>query len=373
MSLDVLTGFDGSCPHTKRGVKQDAKGRFTLYPSTRKNGGISEERVGTGSRLYTRIRNKSARKTSTVLTVDWETDQRTPHHDVGYVRHEGEDEWAMIPGERDGSIVKYRMSIPPGVTELGLYPAYNYSTCREFVEGLQARGVKVEAIGRSREKRDMWQIVLPSKNRRAKCFFMQARDHAYETAGSYCVEGIVDFLLSGAALAEYLRSKFRVVIVPMTNPDGVYNGMSRLTWERGADMNRVHTAKDAAHDTLRAAIDQARPFAYMNVHNWTNKFVDGLLGNEENIVERILSHLPDDRAHFKRWSVETLWSYMRAHKIDHVAPESQSWKGYVRRNFGGMGVTFEFPWFMRNTADMKEQGKRAFIALALAVIEETAA
>ena len=370
MSLEVLTGFDGSCPHTGRGIKKDSKGRFTLFPSTRRGKGISEEGIGAGSRLYTRIQNKGSRARETVLTVDWETAQRTLQHDLGYVRHEEAGEWTMVSGAREGSIVTYRLSLPPGITELGLYPAYNYATCHQYVQRLQSPGVKVETIGTSRQKREMWQIVLSSRNRRASNFFLQARDHAYETAGSYCVEGIVDFLLSGSELAEYLRSKFSVIVVPMTNPDGVHNGMSRLTWERGADMNRVHTVKDAAHDTLKAAIDRAKPLVHMNVHNWTVKFVDGLLSSEENIAERILAHMPADHAHYKRWEVETLLDFLRRSRAASVPPAAQSWKDYAKEHFGSIGVNFEFPWFMRDTADMRERGREAFVALALAVIEE---
>ena len=104
MDLEVLTGFDGSCPHFKRGVKRGPKGRFTLYPSLRKRKGISEEAPGAGSRFSTRIRNRGTRAASAELVVDWETDQRTLHHDLGYIRHEGQEEWTMVPGVREGSI-----------------------------------------------------------------------------------------------------------------------------------------------------------------------------------------------------------------------------------------------------------------------------
>ena len=233
MDLEILTGFDGSCPHSERGVTRDGEGRFVLYPSFREREGISEEAPGAGSRFSTRIRNSGKQVAETELVLDWETEQRTLHHDLGYIRPEGQDEWTMVPGIRLGSVVTYRLSIPPGVTEMGLYPEYNYGACQRFVESVPG-DVAVGVIGKSQQGRPIWRLTLPSANPAATCFFIQARDHAYETAGSYCVEGIIDFLLSGEALAEYLRSKFTVVIVPMTNPDGVHNGMSRLTSERGA-------------------------------------------------------------------------------------------------------------------------------------------
>ena len=370
MSIEILTGFDGSCPHFKHGVKQDRQRRFTLYPGYRKRKGISEEAPGRGSRFSTRIMNHAGRPRKATITVDWTTDDRTKNHDIGFVRHDDEPEWRMIAGIRSGAGVKYRLTLRPGLTYLGLYPQYNYTQCAEFVGSLAQKGADVRVIGKSREKRDMWLIRFTSPNRKARNFFFQARDHAYETAGSYGVEGVVDFLLSDDPVAHYIRSKFSVHIVPMTNPDGVYNGMSRLTWEKGADMNRVHTVPDAAHDTLIKAIDAVRPFVHMNVHNWTGRHNDGLLCNDENIAERIQQHMPDDHQHYKRWQVQTHLDYLRGIG-KHVCPdEDKSWKNYCKERFDAYGCNFELPWFAMNTAGMREKGKKAFIAFALAVVEE---
>jgi len=371
MSLEILTDFDGACPHSPDGVKIDDQGAVTLFPSRRSLEGRSEEQPGLGSRFSTRIVNPGNRAERALIRADWETDARTRNHDLGYVRHENEDEWTMVPGIRRGAVIAYDLELAPGVTHLGLYPEYNCEQCARLARRLAERGAEVEVAGPSREQRDMWLIRFESSNPDARSFFLQARDHAYETAGSYCVEGIADFLASSSPLSQYLRSKFSVFILPMTNPDGVYNGMSRLTWEQGADMNRVHTVPDAAHDTLKRAIDRVEPFVHMNVHNWTSKFVDGLLSNEQEIADRIRQHMPDDAAHFKRWRVETLYSFLQAHKVSSVPKANMSWKDYCKDQFGAIGVNFEFPWFALSTNEMKAKGRQAFIAFALAVIEET--
>ena len=70
---------------------------------------------------------------------------------------------------------------------------------------------------------------------------IMARNHAYESAGNYCIDGMVDFLLSRDSLAEYLLTKFSFHILQMTNPDGVYKGLSRLSSPKGADLNRLVT------------------------------------------------------------------------------------------------------------------------------------
>jgi hypothetical protein len=370
MSLKILTGFPGSCPHGKGGVKQDKTGTFILFPSYRPGKGekLSEEAKGAGSRFWTKIENTGTRPVAVRIVADWETEQRTQFHDIGHIRAPG-GEWEMIPAVRTGCRAEYSFKVEPGVTDLALYPEYNSEDCLCYLQALPKTGAKVEVIGKSREKRLLHLITIPSPTRDAKTFFLQARDHAYESAGSYGVEGIVNFLLSGDALANYLRNKFTVQIIPMTNPDGVDNGMSRLSWERGADLNRVYTVKDSAHETLRRAIDKARPLVHMNIHNWTNHFVDGLLANDPDIAERIQTHLPADHARHKRWYVQTHYDYLRESKL-LVCPESaKSWKNYCQEKFGATGVNFEFPWFMRTPDDMREQARKAFFALALTVIE----
>lgn len=370
MSIEIITGFDGSCPHFPQGVEKRGENSFLIHPGYRAKPGNSEEVTGCGSRLSLQIKNSARASLTAELIVDWESSERTSHHDLGYARNSGAEEWTMIPGLRDGRIVVYMLTVHPGITHFGLYPEYSYETCRNFIDSLAGRGWNARGIGQSHEGRDLWQISLSSSNPRSLPFFIQARDHAYETAGSYCVEGIVDFLCSDNPTSIYLRSKFGVYIIPMTNPDGVFNGMSRLTWEQGADMNRVHTVPDPAHAALKQTIDLIRPVVFMNIHNWTDKFTDGLMSNERQIAERIQSFMPDDATHCKRWLVETLESWLKANGFSAVPEQHKSWKNYCKEQFGAIGVTFEFPWFGLNTAAMRAKGAKAFTALGLAAIAE---
>jgi len=369
MSLDILIGFDGSCPHHPEGLRHTGKSSFILYPGYRKQKGISEEVAGAGSRFSTRIRNSSSKSVEVTIQVDWHTPGRMAHHDLGYIRHERDTEWTMIPATREQALVEYHLTVRPGITHLGLYPEYNYEQCVRWMARLKKNGAAVTTIGHSREGRDMRIIHWPSPNPKAHPFFIQTRDHAYETAGSYCAEGIADLLQSNTEPCRYLRQKFNVYLMPMTNPDGVYNGMSRLSWEQGADLNRLHTVKDTAHATLKKAVDSVRPLVHMNVHNWIDKFRDGLLCNEGRIAERILLHMPNDTVHYKYWFVETHADYLKATRKVGCPDQNKSWKDYCKEQFGALGCNFEFPWFLLNTADMRAKGQRAFTALALAAID----
>ena len=391
MSIEILTGFDGASPYSDVGVTRESENCAVVFPGLRRIPGNSGEAAGVSSRLNIRLQNTGNAAAQFTIIADWKSADckkcASPDgHDLGYVLYPqthgstGDNgDWLMIPGYRRGNTqIEYHLDLPPGITALGLFPEFNYGDCAHFVADCKARGVEVETIGQSREKRDIWLLSLPSPNKTAPPFFLQARDHAYETAGSFCVLGIVDFLLSNSALAQYLRSKFHVYIVPMTNPDGVYNGMSQLTWEQGANMNRIFTVPDAAHDALKSAIDRIRPAVHMNIHNWTHKFLDGLLANDQTIADKILTHMPADYRHNKRWTVQTTAEYIKASGWDTLPADEMrkqhqkhwSWKNYCKDKFEAIGVTFEFPWFGLNTTAMRAKGAQAFCALALAAVEE---
>ena len=391
--LEVLYGFDGSSPHYREGIKRDKKGNYILYPGYRRLKGMDEETPGRGSRLSTRLQNTTGKIFETDITVDWEYPYRMNNHDFGYVRHNEEGDWIMVPGYRQGDTrIIYRLALKPGITHLGLLPEYNCEDCERWVKGLPSKEVKISVAGHSREKRPIWLVRIPSSNPEALNYMVQTRDHAYETAGGYCCQGMAEFLLSEDPLSSYLRSKFNFYLMPMSNPDGVYNGMSRLTWERGVNMHMVNPSAvkqvasslsptgfkmepvmqppDAAHTAVKNTLDRIRPAVYMNIHNWTNKFFDAMMDVEESIADRILQHMPPDAERYKRMRVTTIHDKLKELKSTHFPRNCMFWELYLKDEYNTIGAVFEFPWFGLDARMMREKGRNALVALALAAIEE---
>ncbi len=397
--VEVITGFDGSCPHSTEGVRQDGRAVWTVFPNHRAMSGLGEEGApGGGSRLSVRLRNQGGTAAEFTLIADWGTEKRIQHHDIGFIRNDDAAEWTMIPGFRDGAKIAYRLKLDPGVTHLGLCPEYNYSQCAAWVESMRGKGVAVGKAGCSRENRDIWLLQWKSPSKTAKNLLVHARDHAYETAGSYCVEGIGDFLNSECPISQYIRSKFNVWINPMTNPDGVHNGMSQRTWERGPRLDaafRDQDEPDSAYDAIKNTINKLKPDVFLTMHNWTDKFGDGLLyGESEGIAQEIQRRMPDDTAHFKKWkAVQGSYQKLKEMRLtdfkkyhdtfiapgggkesDYIVSSltklSSMWTSYCEERFGTTALACEFPWFALNTEEMREKGKRFFQALALSVVEK---
>lgn len=72
---------------------------------------------------------------------------------------------------------------------------------------------------------------------------MSCRVHPGESASSWAVEGIINFLIGESDDAKLIRKHFQVVIIPMLNPDGVYEGLYRLD-TRGHNLNRYYLISD---------------------------------------------------------------------------------------------------------------------------------
>lgn len=65
------------------------------------------------------------------------------------------------------------------------------------------------------------------ENKKKPVIVLTGRVHPGETPGSWVMQGIIELLLSKIEVAYRLRSMYIFKIVPMLNPDGVINGMSR--------------------------------------------------------------------------------------------------------------------------------------------------
>ena len=78
---------------------------------------------------------------------------------------------------------------------------------------------------------------IPPQHSKKKGIVLTSRVHPGEIAGSYLLKGAVEFLLSDAPEAVFLRTHCVIKVIPMLNPDGVRYGNSRCSL-LGVDLNR---------------------------------------------------------------------------------------------------------------------------------------
>lgn len=372
-NFNVITGFDGSCPFSQEGISLNADGILEIKPSWRPIPGISEEAPGGGSRFSVKVENRSNGHEIFRCYINWEDDSQKilKVHDWFCALFPGAGEaWITYPAQLHPPGTNIEISLPPGVTHLGMSPYYGYDSALKYLRGKAGiSDVEYNNAGTSKEGREIPVLVLhPAQNRPGiPEIIIMSRNHAYESAGNFCCEGMIDFLTSGVPEANSLRRRYRFHFMPMTNPDGVYNGMSRLTSPHGADLNRCRKQDDASWQTIKNYIDAVRPALFLNIHNWMNKDTDGLLGNTKEFTEKFARLMPDMRNEGKHWYREWIELYLEKQNLKVIPETSKSWKDYVMENFDGIAVCLEFPWFGRSCQRMREIGRQSlktFIAVS---------
>jgi len=373
----IVVGFDGSCPHSPEGAKQEGPSRFRLLPSWRSSPGIDEEAVGRSTRLGFKVVNSGEAAVPVDLLIDWQyhdappknrpsfasVEQYMSYRDFVVVRRPGRDDWLTVMADVTDSVAHVRLDALPGETEIHWHPPYNYTQSERFVESLREHPlVRVEKIGESPEKRNLWLLRITDASPRPKQgFLIRARVHPYESASSYCMEGMVRWLLSDDAYAADAMRRYVFHVIPMANPDGVHNGLGALTAPRGADVCYIPYEPDAVYAPLKRAVDQAKPAVAIDLHNWQNKHVDGLLGLDPTVRERFVRFMPDQLEFGKEWLIRD------PRPLSPKIPEKELLRTYCERNFQSVAVTFEFPWFGRTPDDMRATGRRALWALLRAL------
>ncbi|KAL9657279.1 hypothetical protein ABK040_011499 [Willaertia magna] len=137
------------------------------------------------------------------------------------------------------------------------YP-YTYSDLQKYlfyIENLNLNYFSRSCLCRTiRHLRcDLLSITTPSNNDSKKPIIcITSRIHPGETPSSYVCHGVINFLISNHPIAQRLRDNIRFYIVPMLNPDGVFEGNYRCC-SMGYDLNRQWINPDEwCHPTIHA-------------------------------------------------------------------------------------------------------------------------
>ena len=99
---------------------------------------------------------------------------------------------------------------------------------------------RVEVIGKSAQGRDLRLLTVTNFARPdagKKVVWLIARQHSWETGGSFVAEGAIRFVLSDDPEARRLRDRVIFKFIPMADPDGVVRGGVRFN-ANGYDVNR---------------------------------------------------------------------------------------------------------------------------------------
>ncbi|MEO0727450.1 MAG: M14 family zinc carboxypeptidase [Bacteroidota bacterium] len=98
--------------------------------------------------------------------------------------------------------------------------------------------VQLSSIGKSREGRELWCLDIgKGDTRRKEVIVVLGRQHPPEVTGWFAMQAFVEELLAEHRLAQRFMERYRILVFPLLNPDGVDLGHWRHN-AGGIDLNR---------------------------------------------------------------------------------------------------------------------------------------
>ncbi len=341
--IDIEAPEDGGNPRETGAIQRLDEGHFRVVP-------FSEDGDGNYKfALHVRAHNSAAVSVPLTLEIDWDDHKYMVSRDFVHVGHSGE--WRLVPAEVDGSISRLRCLLPPGESRIGVSPAYGWADHDVFAAQTLATSFQRELIGRSEQGRaiDAYHLGAGQRN-----LLVIARVHPYETAASFCAEGLLRWLtMPGEAQARVL-ARFHVVVVPMPNPDGVYLGLCKRTGLHGTDISHEAVGSgDAEARALLDLIEQLRPDRYLDIHGWMHADEDGLHYHDQAVADRFLAGTADQPALARnRW------------KGTLARPDGRSPLSHCAQHFATRALSVSYRWPGRTVDQMRAIGAASLEAFA---------
>jgi hypothetical protein len=180
-------------------------------------------------------------------------------------------------GERRDKIQIYRVSTPSPTFWLAWGPPFTASDAAAFGQRLAAAhsSVKTFELCKSLEGRSVpaWKIAegaRPSGKRMG--VWIVAREHAWESGGSWVARGIVEWLVGPDEHARWLRENAEVFVVPVMDVDRVATGDGgkgssprdhTFDWSEPPHYREVA----AAQQQIRSLLQEGRMNLLLDLHN----------------------------------------------------------------------------------------------------------
>lgn len=211
-------------------------------------------------------------------------------------------------------------------------------------------------LGKSQEGRDIFKLESQSDQGRKDTIFLVGRQHPPEVTGALAMIPFMETLVADTKLARDFRDRFRLVMIPNLNPDGVDKGNWR-TNANGKDLNRDWGPFTQPETRL--------------MQRELNRFRDGKEGalslmldfhsTYENLIYSQSAVEPTEPKDFAaKWqqAIRGRLPGIEFRNVPSHNPKLPTSKGYVYKTFGAPAITYE----MGDRSDRGEIRKLAIVA-----------
>jgi len=190
--------------------------------------------------------------------------------------------WISLPVE--SFQLSQRPEAGQGILTLEVGPEPTWVAAQELVSGEELDAwsrtlerlpfVSRSEIGRSIENRPLYKLEIGMPSTPARHVVIIGRQHPPEVTGSLALMRFVEEIVGDSDLARSFREKYRVLLVPLLNPDGVEHGHWRSNMG-GVDLNRdwgifAQPETRAVRDQILAIKEQGPIVLHLDFHSTYN-------------------------------------------------------------------------------------------------------
>ena len=249
--------------------------------------------------------------------------------------------WMPLPADQvmiseDGEVMSIELTLEKAQVWLAAQELLTSDYYEQWVQELSALpGARTELAGKSVQGRP---IYMTDTGTQDEVIILIGRQHPPEVTGPIAMRPFVDTLLAGSELARQFRARYRLIILPSLNPDGVAAGYWRHN-VNGVDLNRdwgpfTQPETQILRDWL-AAPEQAtvRPRLMFDFHStmknvfYTQRDIDPT--DPENFTQQWLAR-----------SKERLPDYPFEREANKTSAQPNS-KNYFYTRYGIPAITYE--------------------------------
>jgi zinc carboxypeptidase/type IX secretion system substrate protein/carboxypeptidase M14-like protein len=269
------------------------------------------------------------------------------------------------------------------IVYVSFYTPYNYSYLQKRVNSWEKNSfVQIDTLGITPKGLPIQEVIVTDKSVPddfKKNVWIHARTHPSETPSSWHFDGIMQELLSDKEVVNKYLKEIVFHMIPFTNPDGVYNGRSRVNYEginleENWDKSDEFTSEEVK--ILRARmkeLNDEKPFSvFLNLHSQSRSYCTFWIHKSETTSEDFykkeyqFSYLNlSDNPYFVKGD-------LRESNLRSIFPEAWLWNNYGE---SVMALTYETPYnnYFSNTIEphievtnenLFEIGKRTIYAIA---------
>ena len=175
---------------------------------------------------------------------------------------------------------------------------YSYQRLKSLMSSIgKNQYVSVEEIARTKEGRRIEMLTITDSGTvddRKKTILLMAMQHAGEDAGTFYLEGLINFLLTDDADAINARKQFIYKLIPMMNPDGVFHGTTRYNSEM-EDLNNIWLSEEKKQPEVAGVKRWAENWLgqghnidlFIDVHNHTQFYTYNVFIFNDNSMDSL--------------------------------------------------------------------------------------